>query len=97
MYVICAGHLAQATLLARERDIDAAVLDVSLHGHKSYPVANELAARGIPFIFVTGYGDTDLRKLYPGRPVIPKPYSQTALIATLSTVILHDLDAPARI
>ena len=95
--VICAGHLDQATLLARELNIDAAVLDENLHGQRSYPVADALAARGIPFVFATGYGDKNLRKLYPGRPVIPKPYSQTELIAALSAAILQNLNAPVRL
>ena len=85
--VIGAGHLEQATLLARERDIDAAVLDVNLHGLRSYPVADALGARGIPFLFVTGYGETDLREVYPGRPVITKPYNDSDFIAALAAVI----------
>lgn len=95
--VICVGHLDQATLMARESDIDAAVLDENLHGQRSYAVADALAARGIAFIFATGYGDKNLRKLYPGRPVIPKPYSQADLIAALSAAILHNLNAPVRL
>lgn len=31
-------------------DLDAAVLDVNLNGEKSYPVADTLAARGMPFV-----------------------------------------------
>ena len=85
--VIGAGHLEQATLLARERDIDAAVLDVNLHGLRSYPVADALGARGIPFVFVTGYGDKDLRELYPGCPVLGKPYNDVDLITALAAVI----------
>jgi len=37
-------------------DISGAVLDINLDGVLVYPVADELAARGIPFVFVTGYG-----------------------------------------
>jgi len=35
---------------------DAATLDVSLGGRRAYEAAEELRARSIPFIFVTGYG-----------------------------------------
>jgi len=52
--VISVGHLEQATLLATERAIDAAILDVNLHGRRSYPVADALVARAIPFVFATG-------------------------------------------
>lgn len=85
--VIGAGHLEQATLLARERNIDAAVLDVNLHGLRSYPVADALGARGIPFVFVSGYGDADLRNLYPGCSVITKPYKEIDLVAALAAAI----------
>lgn len=85
--VICVGHLEKAIVLARERDIDAAVLDVNLHGERSYPVADTLAGRGIPFVFVTGYGQVDLLALYPGRPVLAKPYKPDDLIAVLLALI----------
>lgn len=85
--VISAGYLEKATLLATERAIDAAVLDVNLHGKRSYPVADALAARGIPFVFSTGYGDVDLKRLYPTRPVLAKPYRSENLIAILSALI----------
>lgn len=85
--VICVGHLAQATLLAQERVFDAAVLDVNLHGQRSYPVADALAARGIPFVFSTGYRDVDIAVLYPGRPFVTKPYEPDALISVLAALI----------
>ena len=85
--VISAGHLAQATLLAREREIDAAVLDVNLHGLRSYPVADALGARGIPFVFVSGYREEHLRELYPGCTFIAKPYGDNELIAALAAII----------
>lgn len=85
--VISAGYLEQATLLAMEKAIDAAVLDVNLHGKRSYPVADALAARGIPFVFATGYGDVDLTTQYPERPVLAKPYRPDELIKTLSSLI----------
>jgi CheY-like chemotaxis protein len=85
--VISAGHLEQATLLATEQALDAAVLDVNLHGNRSYPVADALAARGIPFIFATGYGDVELLRLYPTHLVLAKPYRPEDLIATLLSLI----------
>ena len=38
---------------------DAALLDVNLGGEPVFPVAEALAARGVPFAFTTGYGQTD--------------------------------------
>ncbi len=85
--VIVAGHLQQALMLAQQRDLDAAILDENLHGMRSYPVADALRARGIPFIFATGYGATNLRELYPGQSVIAKPYRDRDVVAALIAVI----------
>src|SRR6185312_15427283 len=41
-----------------ELPLDAAVLDANLNGESVLPVAQALAARGVPFIFATGYGDS---------------------------------------
>jgi len=40
----------------RRSDLDGALLDMSLHGKRITPVAEELVARGVPFILCTGYG-----------------------------------------
>ena len=85
--VVVAGHLDQAMMLAQEKDLDAAILDENLHGMRSYPVADALSARDIPFIFATGYGETNLRELYPGQVVIAKPYRSLGVIAALKTLI----------
>jgi len=37
--------------------LDLAVLDVNLSGRPSLPVADRLLARGVPVLFVTGYGE----------------------------------------
>lgn len=85
--VVSAGHLEQAAILAAERAFDAAILDVNLHGKRSYPVADTLAARGIPFLFSTGYGDTELRGRYPDRPALAKPYKPDDLILVLLALL----------
>ena len=47
----------RAVAAARAAAIDAALLDVNLgDGQTSYAIADVLAARGIPFAFLTGYG-----------------------------------------
>lgn len=85
--VMSVGHLEQAMRLATERAIDAAILDVNLNGHRSYPVADVLVARAIPFVFASGYVDDDPMTLYPTRPVLTKPYKPDYLIATLKDLI----------
>jgi CheY-like chemotaxis protein len=50
-----AGRLGPALTLARQAELDGALLDVNLAGEQSFPVAAELIRRDIPFIFLTGY------------------------------------------
>lgn len=54
---------------------DVAVLDFDLGQHNSVPVAEALTARGIPFVFATGYGaDLGLGTRFADVPVVDKPY-----------------------
>lgn len=55
--------------------LHAAVLDINLNGVKSYPVADELAARNVPFVFSTGYGRKSLHNGYSSSPLLQKPFS----------------------
>ena len=67
--------------------IDAAVLDVNLDGQKSYPVADALAARGVPFVFSTGYDKGRLLDGYRSFPVLQKPYQRSELGDTLAKLL----------
>jgi CheY-like chemotaxis protein len=51
-----AMRLPQAMELAATAIVDLAILDVNLDGRMSFPVADLLSARGVPFVFATGYG-----------------------------------------
>ncbi|WP_437966507.1 response regulator [Sorangium sp. So ce260] len=68
-------NMRDALRLAREAEMDGASLDVNIAGEKVYAVADILMARGIPFVFITGYGKAGLRESDLGRPVLQKPYS----------------------
>jgi PAS domain S-box-containing protein len=56
-------------------DFEVAVLDANLNGRSVTPIAEALVARGIPFIFATGYGDADPTPPGFGVPVVRKPYN----------------------
>jgi two-component sensor histidine kinase len=66
--------------------LDAAVLDANLNGVSVLPVAEALAARGVPFVFATGYGDSKMAPQGFGAPVIRKPYDVTQVAAALADV-----------
>jgi len=71
--VASAATVDQAVALIDTQDFDAAMLDMNLNGTKSFPVADKLAALGVPFIFATGYGAQDMRDGYGDRPLLKKP------------------------
>jgi CheY-like chemotaxis protein len=81
------GTIDEALTLIDDTKFDAAMLDVNLHGEKSYPIADALARRGIPFVFSTGYGDHGERADFADRPVLRKPYLQGHLVAALSALV----------
>ena len=54
--VIGPAPAVEAALDAVERTaLDGAILDMNLGGEMAFPVADALMARGVPFIFATGY------------------------------------------
>jgi CheY-like chemotaxis protein len=67
-------HIEEALQLARTLDIDLAILDVNLGGKQSFPVADVLKSRGVPFMFATGYGAQILKPPYSGTPTLQKPF-----------------------
>ncbi|HEY0149376.1 MAG TPA: response regulator [Allosphingosinicella sp.] len=80
-----ASRLSPALALAGEAEIDAAVLDVNLAGERSFPVADVLEGRGIPYLFATGYGLGGIEERYRGRVVLQKPFRLADLGAALSS------------
>jgi CheY-like chemotaxis protein len=73
-------------ILDRER-VDAVLLDIDLNGEMSYPIADELAVRGIPFIFSTGYGHPCPPENYERCLLLRKPFRRSALGAALADLL----------
>ena len=69
---------------------DAAVLDLNLNGETSLAVADVLADRGVPYIFVTGYDRDHLPARHQNAPLIVKPYSAPELLRTLRRALDQD-------
>ena len=73
------GTVAQALESARTVPIDGAILDVNVASKAIYPVADALAARGIPFIFITGYQSDGIDPRYAHVPALQKPIDTQGL------------------
>lgn len=84
-----ASRLSRALELAEDPGlaIDAAILDVNLNGEEAFPIAEALAARGVPFAFSTGYGKSGLPQQWRSRPVIQKPFTQEQIAAILAQAL----------
>ena len=78
------SHLDEALRIGRAISVDFAILDINLNGKRSFPVAEVLRGRGIPFVFATGYGDGTLDGAFAGVPVVQKPFSRDDLRAALA-------------
>src|SRR5262245_23372700 len=78
------GTISEARRLAANGEFSAAILDVNLDGQEIYPVADILAQRGLPFVFVTGYGEGSLPEASRGRPAMPTPFQHEQSNNTLA-------------
>lgn len=85
-----AMRLPQAMELARTIALDVAILDVNLDGHMSYPVADALDARQIPYIFATGYGSGGIAPGYRDRTIVQKPYEIHDVRKAIEAALLQD-------
>jgi CheY-like chemotaxis protein len=96
--VIEAAATVEAALALLEADrFDLVVLDVNLSGERSFPVADVLTARAIPFAFATGYGAHGLLDGRTGPTVLKKPFRHADVGRVLSQLLtpLQDAAAPA--
>lgn len=86
--VMTAASVGRARDAIATQPVDLAVLDFNLGSETSLPIAELLVARGIPFIFATGYGDgLELPSQFADVTLLKKPYSSATLAQALTPVI----------
>ena len=85
--VDCAQSVDAALETLGRRTVDAALLDINLRGELVYPVAIALTERGVPFVFVTAQSLSEIPEQFRHRPVVPKPYYDSALCAALASML----------
>ena len=69
----------EAAAKARDGQFEAAVLDINLGDGAVYPIADMLAARGVPFVFVTGYEADSVDSRFREIPILQKPIEREML------------------
>jgi CheY-like chemotaxis protein len=87
--VLVIGPVSSVGLALRLLDampvLDGAILDIELRGEKSYPVADVLRERAIPFVFTSGYEGSLVLSAYQDVPRLEKPANpQTVVQAILA-------------
>jgi len=88
--VTVAATVDQALALIGTQVFDAALLDLNLNGTTSYPLAEALDARGVPFFFSTGYSAQSIKEAYRDRLVLKKPFELKDLVEVLTRLSLTD-------
>ncbi|MGH8635903.1 MAG: HWE histidine kinase domain-containing protein [Burkholderiales bacterium] len=78
------GNVADAIGAIDMERLQAAVLDINLRGETIYTLADELTGRGVPIVFVTGYGAEAIDGRFANVPVLQKPVDNAALRRALN-------------
>jgi len=82
-----ASEVAAALAMIEDAQADAALLDGNLQGHAVDAVADALAARRIPFLFVSGYGRDHLPAGHPDAPLVGKPFDTPHVLAAARSLL----------
>lgn len=69
-----------------KNDLEFAFLDINLGHEKSFDLARDLKAAGVPFAFVTGYGRSRLNGAFDEVAVLSKPVDPAALAKTVAVI-----------
>ena len=79
--------VATAIEASRREYFDLAILDINLGGEMVFPLADELSARCVPFLFVSGYGELALPERHRATPRLAKPCDQFALAREIERLL----------
>jgi len=81
------GALDKAMAVLETVTCDFAILDINLRGRSTEPVAAVLRGRGVPFLFVSGYGSAQLSQQFLDAPLLSKPFRDEQLIKAIQAVL----------
>lgn len=82
-----AGRLGAALTLIESSACDAAIVDANLAGVSASPAASALAARGVPFVLLSGYLPEQQQGDFSGAIFLQKPCRADQLIRALRTIL----------
>jgi DNA-binding response OmpR family regulator len=67
--------------------LDGAVLDVNVRNELVFPIAHELRARRVPFLFTTGYDKVSITAEFQDVMLWEKPIEMAAMLRALAGLI----------
>lgn len=82
-----AGELETALTIIASGVCDAAILDANLAGVNAGPAASALAARGLPFLILSGYSYDQQQSSFSGALRLQKPCRPDRLIQALHSIL----------
>jgi len=77
--------LAEGFVAVQDELLDGAILDLNLRGQHTYPLAEVLKGKGVPFVFMTGYDSETIDSTYSHVPILQKPIEFDELRHTLAS------------
>lgn len=90
-----AGTLTAASALVAHGGFDVAILDIRLGSASVAPIAMRIAELGVPLVFLTGYGETDiLPASLRDAPRLSKPCDPGELISLLRSLVPSREESP---
>jgi CheY-like chemotaxis protein len=81
------ASVAQALSLIEEEAMDCAVLNHRLIDGTSHSIADTLIARGVPFVFASGFDMNGMGARYATIPVLNKVYSPNELLQAVAGLL----------
>ena len=87
--VAVASKIGPAINLIEGQAFDTAMLDLNLNGIESYPIADALTVRDVPYFFSTGNSLTNVKDGYRDQDVLKKPFTFEQLSSMLSRSLLR--------
>jgi DNA-binding NarL/FixJ family response regulator len=82
-----AGSIRAAEPLARTAVFDLGIFDINIAGQSIAPIAEIVASRGLPFIFISGYGSSGVPEAFSDRPLLRKPFLVADLVTAINSVL----------
>ena len=82
-----AGNIQEALVLAETAVFDLAILDINIAGSSIVPVAEIIDRRGLPFLFISGYGSAARPEAFIERPTLQKPLMLSKLGEAINAIL----------